>query len=184
MILALLKIFCKPWLGCWVQSKLDVRKENGRGQVQPMNQMIVWQSEPWSGPWFMAKWTDHSLYQGGHFYDRLLSTLWNVFLWLNFRLTINSGGNVESRGGLSRSSLVSDLFSLAASERAIRPPRPMSLFRRSSLKSRQVTKGQIIIGVPHWSVSFGHWLTHIKVQHLVSGSTTFECNIWSRVEPH
>ena len=34
------------------------------------------------------------------------------------------------------------------------------------------------------TVSFGHRLAHIKVQHLVLDSTTLECNTWSRVEPH
>ena len=33
-------------------------------------------------------------------------------------------------------------------------------------------------------ISFGHWLIQIRVQHLVLGSTTLECNIWSRVESH
>ena len=28
------------------------------------------------------------------------------------------------------------------------------------------------------------WLAQIRVQHLVSGSTTLECDIWSGVEPH
>ena len=39
-------------------------------------------------------------------------------------------------------------------------------------------------GLPHQTVSFGHWLTHVTVQHLVLDSTTLECNIWSRVEPN
>ena len=39
-------------------------------------------------------------------------------------------------------------------------------------------------GVPRQNVSFCHWLTHIKVQHLVLGSTTLKCNIWSRVESY
>ena len=39
------------------------------------------------------------------------------------------------------------------------------------------------IGVPHKTVSFGHWLTHIRVQHLVLGSNAQDCNTWSRVEP-
>ena len=39
-------------------------------------------------------------------------------------------------------------------------------------------------GVPHWTVSFGHWLTHIRVQHLVLSSTKLEFNTWSRVEPN
>ena len=38
------------------------------------------------------------------------------------------------------------------------------------------------IGVPHKIVSFGHWLTHIRVQDLVLGSTKLACNIWPRVE--
>ena len=29
-----------------------------------------------------------------------------------------------------------------------------------------------------------HWLIHVRVQHLVLGSTTLECNIWSMVEPY
>ena len=33
-------------------------------------------------------------------------------------------------------------------------------------------------------MSFGHWLTRIRVHHLVLGATTLECDIWSRVEPH
>ena len=39
-------------------------------------------------------------------------------------------------------------------------------------------------GVPHWTVSFGHWLTYIRVQHLVLGLTIFELNVCSRVEAH
>ena len=41
----------------------------------------------------------------------------------------------------------------------------------------------VLYRVSHWTVSFGHWLTHIRVQHFVSGSTILECDIWSRVEP-
>ena len=33
-------------------------------------------------------------------------------------------------------------------------------------------------------VSFSHWLTHIRVQHLVLGSTALESHTWSRIEPH
>ena len=40
------------------------------------------------------------------------------------------------------------------------------------------------MGEPHKIVSFGDWLTHIGVQHLVLGSTTLERNTWFRIEPH
>ena len=33
-------------------------------------------------------------------------------------------------------------------------------------------------------VTLGHWLAHIRVHNLVLGSTTLECDTWSRVEPH
>ena len=33
-------------------------------------------------------------------------------------------------------------------------------------------------------VQFCYWLINIRVQHLVSSSTTLECHIWSRVEAH
>ena len=29
----------------------------------------------------------------------------------------------------------------------------------------QVVAVQRIYGAPHWSLSFGHWFTHIRVQH-------------------
>ena len=35
-------------------------------------------------------------------------------------------------------------------------------------------------GVPHETVSFGYWLTHIRVQHLILGSTSLDCHTWSR----
>ena len=54
----------------------------------------------------------------------------------------------------------------------------MSNYRNSSLIRRDFCHLQ---GVPHQTVSFGHWLTYIRVQHLVYGSTTLECNIWSNV---
>ena len=30
----------------------------------------------------------------------------------------------------------------------------------------------VLRGLPHWTVSFNNWLTHIKVRHLVLRSTT------------
>ena len=61
---------------------------------------------------------------------------------------------------------------------------------QESLKKNSVEigrKGLAIMklyGKTHQTVSFGHWLSHIRVQHLVLGSTTLECNTWSRVELH
>ena len=40
----------------------------------------------------------------------------------------------------------------------------------------RVISGNFYRGVPHKTVSFSHWLTHIRVQHLVLGSTILECN--------
>ena len=42
----------------------------------------------------------------------------------------------------------------------------------------------LVQGVIHQTVSFGHQWAQIRVQHLVLGSTTLECEIWSRIEPH
>ena len=39
-------------------------------------------------------------------------------------------------------------------------------------------------GVTHQTISLGHWLTNIRMQHLTLDSTTLECNICSRVQPH
>ena len=44
--------------------------------------------------------------------------------------------------------------------------------------------GGTTVVLPHKTVSFDHWLTHIRVQHLVLCSSTLESNTWSRVEPH
>ena len=33
-------------------------------------------------------------------------------------------------------------------------------------------------GVPHLSVSFGNWLTPIRVKHFAVKSTTLDCNIF------
>ena len=38
--------------------------------------------------------------------------------------------------------------------------------------------------VPRETVLFDYWLIHIRVQHLLSGSTTLECDIWSGDELH
>ena len=47
----------------------------------------------------------------------------------------------------------------------------------------QFVKNHNIGGVPHQTVSFGHWLKHIRVQHLVLGSITLDCNT-SHVKPY